>query len=106
MQLVSIFLLSLASSKAKMSATGLYDTVFDVDHDLERAQAHGLEPNGFSFEGADPAGVDYALDRAISAWYDGKEWLNLLCKRVMEQDWSWNRPALEYIELYHAAHKY
>jgi len=37
--------------------------VFDVDHDRERAQAHGLEPNGFSFEGADPAGVDYALDR-------------------------------------------
>lgn len=43
--------------------TGLYDTVFDVDHDVERATAQGLEPNGFNFEGADPAGVDYALDR-------------------------------------------
>lgn len=85
---------------------GLYDTVFDVDHDHERAKAHGLEPNGFNFEGADPAGVDYALDRAISAWYDGKEWFDSLRKRVMEQDWSWNRPALEYMELYHAARKY
>ncbi|XP_010909122.2 starch synthase 3, chloroplastic/amyloplastic [Elaeis guineensis] len=84
---------------------GLYDTVFDVDKDKQRAQAQGLEPNGFSFDGADPGGVDYALNRAISAWYDGREWFNSLCKRVMEQDWSWNRPALDYMELYHAARK-
>ncbi|XP_074270130.1 starch synthase 3, chloroplastic/amyloplastic-like isoform X3 [Silene latifolia] len=85
---------------------GLYDTVFDVDHDIERAKAQGLEPNGFNFEGADQAGVDYAINRAITCWYDAKEWLNSLRKRVMEQDWSWNRPALEYMELYHAARKY
>ncbi|KAH7836913.1 hypothetical protein Vadar_007344 [Vaccinium darrowii] len=84
---------------------GLYDTVFDVDHDKERAEAQGLEPNGFSFDGADAAGVDYALSRAISAWYDGRDWFNSLCKRVMEQDWSWNRPALDYMELYHSARK-
>ncbi|MED6160549.1 Soluble starch synthase 3, chloroplastic/amyloplastic, partial [Stylosanthes scabra] len=84
---------------------GLYDTVFDVDHDKDRAQAQGLEPNGFSFDGADAGGVDYALNRAISAWYEGRDWFNSLCKRVMEQDWSWNRPALDYLELYHAARK-
>ncbi|CAM8911981.1 unnamed protein product [Rhodiola kirilowii] len=84
---------------------GLYDTVFDVDHDKERAQAHGLEPNGFSFDAADAPGIDYALNRAITSWYDAREWFNSLCKRVMEQDWSWNRPALEYLELYHAARK-
>jgi len=43
--------------------TGLFDTVFDVDHDKERAQAQVLEPNGFSFDGADAPGVDYALNR-------------------------------------------
>ncbi|XP_074328864.1 starch synthase 3, chloroplastic/amyloplastic [Apium graveolens] len=84
---------------------GLYDTVFDVDHDKERAQARGLEPNGFNFEGADAAGVDYAVNRAMSAWYEGRDWFNSLCKLVMEQDWSWNRPALDYLELYHAARK-
>ncbi|WVZ94660.1 hypothetical protein U9M48_040526, partial [Paspalum notatum var. saurae] len=42
---------------------GLYDTVFDVDNDKERARARGLEPNGFSFDGADSKGVDYALNR-------------------------------------------
>ncbi|XP_022716112.1 starch synthase 3, chloroplastic/amyloplastic-like isoform X2 [Durio zibethinus] len=85
---------------------GLYDTVFDVDHDKARAEAQGLEPNGFNFDGADSAGVDYALNRAISGWYDGRDWFYSLCKRVMEQDWSWNRPALDYMELYHAARKY
>ncbi|KAM0870415.1 hypothetical protein ACQ4PT_040015 [Festuca glaucescens] len=84
---------------------GLYDTVFDVDDDKDRAHEQGLEPNGFSFEGADSNGVDYALDRAITTWYDARDWFNSLCKRVMEQDWSWNRPALDYMELYHSARK-
>jgi starch synthase len=110
---------------------GLYDTVFDVDNDKDRAQAQGLEPNGFSFEGADTNGVDYALGRqvkpikcsinsstltllipcvivnfrAITTFYDARDWFNSLCKRVMEQDWSWNRPALDYMELYHSARK-
>ncbi|XP_037487272.1 starch synthase 3, chloroplastic/amyloplastic-like [Triticum dicoccoides] len=84
---------------------GLYDTVFDVDDDKDRAREQGLEPNGFSFEGADSNGVDYALDRAITTWYDARDWFHSLCKRVMEQDWSWNRPALDYMELYHSARK-
>lgn len=42
---------------------GLYDTVFDVDNDKARAEAQGLEPNGFNFDGADSSGVDYALNR-------------------------------------------
>ncbi|KAA3478785.1 Soluble starch synthase 3, chloroplastic/amyloplastic [Gossypium australe] len=85
---------------------GLYDTVFDVDNDKARAEAQGLEPNGFNFDGADGSGVDYALNRAITAWHGARDWFNSLCKTVMEQDWSWNRPALEYIELYHATKKY
>ncbi|CAI7906157.1 unnamed protein product [Closterium sp. NIES-53] len=41
---------------------GLNDTVFDVDNDHDRARAQGKDVNGFSFEGADAAGLDYALD--------------------------------------------
>ncbi|XP_024543721.1 starch synthase 3, chloroplastic/amyloplastic-like [Selaginella moellendorffii] len=84
---------------------GLNDTVFDADHDKDRAQSQGLEPNGFSFEGTDAAGVDYALNRALSAWYDARDWFHSLCQKVMEQDWSWNRPALDYVELYYLAKK-
>lgn len=82
---------------------GLYDTVFDVDHDQERAQWEMREPNGFNFDGADPAGVDYALNRAVDRWYTDKEWWKELVSNDMQQDWSWNRPAIDYIELYHAA---
>ena len=42
---------------------GLNDTVFDVDHDAERAAAAAFPTNGFSFEGTDAAGIDYALNR-------------------------------------------
>lgn len=55
--------LSISYIHIHVFVAGLYDTVFDVDHDVERAKAQGLEPNGFNFEGADSAGVDYALDR-------------------------------------------
>lgn len=42
---------------------GLNDTVFDINDDIERAHASGMDPNGFSFVGADAAGLDYALNR-------------------------------------------
>ena len=46
---------------------GLTDTVFDVDHDVERAAAAAFPTNGFSFEGTDAAGIDYALNRRAPA---------------------------------------
>ena len=42
---------------------GLNDTVFDVDDDVARAAANGMVTNGYNFEGTDPAGIDYALNR-------------------------------------------
>jgi len=84
---------------------GLNDSVFDVDHDEDRARENGLQPNGFNFEGADTAGMDYALNRALSLWFGDRDRWNKLTKTVMEQDWSWNLPALDYIELYYKALK-
>ncbi|GLC71233.1 hypothetical protein PLESTF_001092900 [Pleodorina starrii] len=95
---------------------GLRDTVFDVDFDKERAawelygssdwQRDGIDAtNGFAFTGTDGGALDYALNRAIDAWYNDRSWFRSLQKRVMEQDWSWNRPAIDYIELYFSALK-
>lgn len=42
---------------------GLADTVFDVDDDEGRAQAAGMETNGYIFEGTDATALDYALNR-------------------------------------------
>eukprot|EP00890_Picochlorum_soloecismus_P001226 jgi/Picsp_1/2103/NSC_05568-R1_glycosyltransferase family 5 protein len=93
---------------------GLKDTVFDVDTDKARAawemegstdwETDGIDAtNGFSFEGTDPGALDYALNRAIDAWYNDPEWIRSLQQRVMTQDWSWNKPAIDYIQLYYAA---
>ncbi|KAG2492408.1 hypothetical protein HYH03_009353 [Edaphochlamys debaryana] len=95
---------------------GLRDTVFDVDFDKERAawELYGSSDwqrdeidatNGFAFTGTDAGALDYAMNRAIDAWYNDRAWFHSLQQRVMEQDWSWNRPAIDYIELYFSALK-
>ena len=95
---------------------GLYDTVFDVDHDKERAawdlfgstdfEKDGVNgTNGFSFGGTNPGDLDYGLNRAIDAYYENRQWFEKLQERTMEQDWSWNRPAVEYLDIYRACMK-
>ncbi len=65
----------------------------------------GLATNGYSFESTDPAGLDYALNRALSAWYSDRPWWEALVGRVMQQDWSWDDPGYGYISLYYKAMK-
>lgn len=84
---------------------GLNDTVFDYDVDHGKAEWEGMKPNGFSFDGTEDSAIDFALDRAISLAYDKPSEFRALQANCMTQDWSWNRPALEYIEIYHAARK-
>lgn len=52
---------------------GLNDTVFDEDDDEERASSQGMVTNGYNFEGTDAGGVDYALNRALTAWNTDKQ---------------------------------
>jgi starch synthase len=96
------------------STGGLKDTVFDVDTDKARAawemegstdwESDGVDAtNGFSFEGTDEGSLDYALNRAMDAYYNDREWFRGLQARNMKQDFSWSGPAVTYISLYHAA---
>ena len=41
--------------------------------------------------------------RALSSWYNEQQLWQKLVRRVMDQDWSWANPALDYIELYYKA---
>jgi starch synthase len=56
-----------------------------------------------ALQGLDEGGFDYAFNRAIDAYYNDRAWFRSLQARIMRQDWSWNRPAIDYVELYYSA---
>lgn len=60
-----------------------------------------MQVNGFNFEGTDEGALDYALNRAISTWYNDRAFFDQLTVDCMRMDWSWNGPAQDYIELYY-----
>ena len=72
-------------------AGGLEDTVFEAD-------GSGGNGNGFLAEPGDAESLGRALDRAIDA-YGGPLWPALV-ERAMRTDFSWDRSAKEYVELY------
>lgn len=41
--------------------------------------------------------------RAISMYYNDRPGWEALVARIMQQDWSWYSPALDYLELYYKA---
>ncbi|MCB1149494.1 MAG: glycogen synthase [Chlamydiia bacterium] len=70
---------------------GLADTVHDLDHP---------EGNGYVFQEPTPKGFNTAFDRAVEDWYERPAWWRETVERVMQLDYSWKKPALEYLELY------
>lgn len=75
---------------------GLADTIFDVDHSGKPF----AQTNGYTFDFPDAAGLDSALDRAIHCWFeDPEKWRNLMING-MNIDFSWNRPADIYLDIY------
>lgn len=74
---------------------GLADTVIDADDDRERG-------NGFCFGPAEPESLIEAARRAIAAFADRPRWAELV-RRAMALDFSWQRPAREYVAGYQRA---
>ena len=80
---------------------GLRDTVFDIENDGARSVVAGVPPNGFVFDGTETPDIDYALNRALDAYYDRPRWRELDLVRVaMTCDWSWFVPSRAYAEEY------
>ena len=69
---------------------GLEDTV--------REQPNG-GGNGFKFSGYDQADFLQAIRRALDVFRDRPLWAEMM-RRGMEQNFSWEKPAEEYVELY------
>lgn len=70
---------------------GLVDTIWDY--------SATPESTGFLFEAADPAALRQALLRAFQVYEVPGEWRKLQ-QRGMQQDFSWERSAREYLALY------
>jgi starch synthase len=77
------------------STGGLVDTVEPFD-------AAGGTGTGFRFDTADGTGLVWALDQALSAWKDRGAWAGLV-RRAMAREFSWERSAREYVDLYRRA---
>jgi starch synthase len=74
---------------------GLADTVEDASADLRTG-------TGFVFESATAPALAKAVERAINAFADRKSW-RAMQQRGMRQDWSWQRAAPQYEQLYESA---
>lgn len=76
---------------------GLADTVFDKD--FSNRPLH--ERNGYVFRDYDEAGLESALGRAISCYYEYPEHFRALMINAMRCDYSWNHPGQDYLNIYH-----
>jgi starch synthase len=57
---------------------------------------------GFRFDRADGTGLIWAIDQALEAYKDKKAWKSLQ-KNEMSLDFSWERSAQGYVDLYRRA---
>jgi starch synthase len=74
---------------------GLVDTITDVNEaTLEKGIA-----TGFAFDEYHPLALADAIKRAIDLFADPPAWQKLV-ETGMRQDWSWNRSARDYMNLY------
>jgi starch synthase len=71
---------------------GLSDTILDI-----QSTTRG---NGFLFKKPSPAALAGALRRALQTFQDREVWVSMQ-KCAMEQDFSWDRSARQYVQLYH-----
>ncbi len=77
---------------------GLADTVIDADEYPERG-------NGFVFEKYEPDALFDAIERALRAFADPERWRKIML-RGMKEDFSWDKSARKYLELYQKAQKF
>ena len=75
---------------------GLGDTIFDVDYSDRPVE----ERNGYLFDAPDVAGFNSAFDRAMDRWFHNPDKWRKLMVNGMNMDYSWNRPAGQYVEIY------
>jgi starch synthase len=74
---------------------GLADTVIPYDEE---------NGTGFSFSGYSSTEMMAAIRQALTVYSDPVRW-QALRARIMSQDWSWDKPAGQYMQLYRDIHR-
>jgi len=74
---------------------GLADTVIEYNTQTQ-------EGNGFLFNDCLPAHLLNAIRKAVSVYKDKQSWLKLI-KKIATYDFSWDRSARKYVEIYKKA---
>jgi starch synthase len=75
---------------------GLNDTVFDANYSNQPFE----QRNGYTFDHADIPGLESAMSRAMGLWFKFPEYFRQLRTNGMKQDYSWNRPGQDYLNIY------
>lgn len=75
---------------------GLADTVFDKDY--SNRPLH--ERNGYVFEDYDQPGLESALGRAITCYFNHPDHFRDLMRNAMRSDYSWKVPGGDYLNIY------
>ena len=76
---------------------GLVDTVFDKDYNANKPPE---ERNGYVFYQTDYNALESAMGRAIDLWYREPEQFHQLVVQGMNDNYSWNHPGENYVEIY------
>jgi starch synthase len=76
---------------------GLVDTVTSYD------EVSG-DGTGFVFQDLDPGSLADTIGWAVSTWYDRPAHIEMMRRRAMREDHSWDQAAREYVTLYLAAY--
>jgi starch synthase len=80
------------------STGGLAETIVDFNENKESG-------NGFSFKKFSPNEMYKAVERALRVYYEAPVIWESLVKRALASDFSWNKPALKYLDIYFLALK-
>lgn len=78
---------------------GLKDTVFDCEDSLIPAKSR----NGFTFQGASSGPLKETLRRAFHLFQTDPTTFQVLMRRGMQLNFSWEKPTQEYLKLYRKA---
>ena len=83
------------SGRKRPEAGGLDDTVIDPREDVESA-------NGIKFHEYSGAALAKGIRKALALYADG-DWLQRFRQNAMAADFSWERTAQEYLDVYRKA---